>query len=125
MILDESDPKVLADLVALSAARFKETGSGLTGQTKRPFHLGLELPVADLVAIMCNELLMHGWDIAAVTGNSMEAAEAAGPTLQHLSTVWPGFLRADLRAPEVFVHPFRSFPYTGSGVFVHRWVGVW
>jgi hypothetical protein len=28
-------------------------------------------------------------------------------------------LLAELRAPEVFVHPFRSNPYIRSGVFVH------
>lgn len=28
-----------------------------------------------------------------------------------------------LRAPEVFVHRFRSFPYIGSGVFVQLLVG--
>jgi hypothetical protein len=30
----------------------------------------------------------------------------------------PAQLEAVLRAPEVFVHPFRSNPYSDSGVFV-------
>ena len=31
-----------------------------------------------------------------------------------------------LTIPEVSVHPFRSIPYTDSGVFVHPWAGgVW
>ncbi len=30
-------------------------------------------------------------------------------------------IEANLRAPEVFVHPFRLIPYTRSGVFVHPW----
>ena len=47
----------------------------------------------------------------------------------HKNTISAGFLRpghdvADvekisLSNPEVFVHPFRSNPYTDSGVFVH------
>jgi uncharacterized protein (TIGR03083 family) len=95
-VLDETDPNALADLVAKSAGRFTEQGERLDSQDKRPYHLGLELPVADIASIMCNELLMHGWDIAAVTGNSSQAAGAALPAVQHLSTVWPGFFRADL-----------------------------
>src|SRR4029077_18523547 len=76
-ILDETDPKVLADIVAQSADRFTENGARLSDQDKRPYHLGVAIPAADIVTLMCNELLMHGWDIAAATGNSVETGAAA------------------------------------------------
>src|SRR5690349_17356931 len=44
-MLDETDPSVLAGMVAESAAHFTESGAHLTDQNQRPWHLGVALPV--------------------------------------------------------------------------------
>ena len=97
-MLDETNPSLLADMVVESAARYIQVAGNLTEQDQRPWHLGVELPVADIVTLMGNELLMHGWDIAVVTGNTVETGSAALSMIQGLSTLWPGFLRPDLGA---------------------------
>ena len=54
----------------------------------------------------------------AVTEAAFRARLAeAGATL--LEPVWLGIARPHLRIPSDSVHPFRSNPYTDSGVFVH------
>jgi hypothetical protein len=61
-----------------------------------PFHLGLSITAAELVAFQCNELLMHGWDMAAVTGQATAADGAAETTVAGLMPVWSRRFRSDL-----------------------------
>lgn len=41
------------------------------------------------------------------------------PAVGEVYWVDSAIIHPKVRAPEVFVHPFRSNPYTDSGVFVH------
>lgn len=58
----------------------------------------------------------------AAVGNAVHAGIAAADAISaaRARTVW----RGELRIPGVFVHRFRKFSYTDSGVFVHR-LGGW
>ena len=96
MVLDGTDPGELADELFAATLEFCARAATLDDEAVRPWHLGLELPVVDHVALIGNELLMHGWDIAAVTGNESAAVDAATPVVEQLATLWPGFFRTDL-----------------------------
>jgi hypothetical protein len=96
MVFGDTDAMVLASALETEAHRFCTRAAGLHDEDRRPWHLGLELAVPDLLALMGDELLMHGWDIAAVTGNRVSATDAAIPVIERIVTIWPSFLRRDL-----------------------------
>lgn len=96
MVLDDTDGNALADALDAGVQRFCARVSGLQDEDRRPWHLGLELGVPALLALMGDELLIHGWDIAAVTGGRVTAIDAAIPIIEQLAPMWPAFFRGDL-----------------------------
>ena len=68
-------------------------------------------------------VLVNAWERVR-SNRGARSAGVDGETAFYVSAVRgeQAFL-SELRAPEVFVHRFRSFPYIGSGVFVQLLVG--
>jgi hypothetical protein len=48
-------------------------------------HLGSQVDVVTVTALLSNEVLMHGWDIAHVVGTAFDDDEAALPLLTVLA----------------------------------------
>ncbi len=51
-----------------AAEQLIDTTAGRPDQQRVPYHCGVRLPIADLVAVMAGEHLLHGYDIATAVG---------------------------------------------------------
>ncbi|MEO5679775.1 MAG: maleylpyruvate isomerase N-terminal domain-containing protein [Acidimicrobiales bacterium] len=83
----ERDLAVLADRIDAGAARFLEATAGAAGDDPCPWLVqGTALPLVTLTCHLLNEAVIHGYDIAAATGQSWPIDPA------HAALIFQGFL---------------------------------
>ena len=89
----ERDPRTLADRIEAKVAEFLEAVATADLDQVVSWHGGLKLPLGVLPAVMVNELLLHGYDIAHAAGAPwrMERAHAA-LGIQGVSPLLPHYL---------------------------------
>lgn len=84
----EDRPVALADLLAAAVDRFDAVAAVIDPDEIRPWHRGLSIPVAIHVALIINELLMHGTDIARAAGRAWEGDERAAAVAWRVLAPW-------------------------------------
>jgi hypothetical protein len=94
--LIEEDPVVLSGLLEDATSSYISQAMEAGGDTVCRFHNGLLVDVITVTAFLCNELLMHGWDIAKVTQRSIWNDDAALPTLLVMSPVMAGLVDPEI-----------------------------
>jgi hypothetical protein len=79
--IDEDRPQELATMVEDAEDGFRTAPARHAPDELVPIHFGLSITAGGLVAFQCNELLMHGWDMAAVTSLKTGADSCAEPVV--------------------------------------------
>lgn len=96
LMLEEDRPAVLADLVEASAAALTGDARKLDDNHRTALYFGHRYRPPGIVALGCDELLQHGWDIAVATGQPFECPGVAEQAVNHLGAGWCPLFRADL-----------------------------
>lgn len=86
--LREDRPAELASLLAAAVDSYCAAVSPLRPDELRPWHYGREVPVAYNIALIANELLMHGTDIALAAGVQWPGDEPAARTTWAVLAPW-------------------------------------
>jgi uncharacterized protein (TIGR03083 family) len=98
--LDEDDPGPLAALMREATTAYSAKAATLRADELCPWHMALSLEVRAHVALLINELLMHGWDIANATGRRLWDDEAATPVFTDIAALWALFVPSEPSRPE-------------------------
>lgn len=86
--LREDEATELAMLLAAAVDGYAETVSPLPEDALRPWHYGREVPMAYNIALVVNELLMHGTDMSLATGAEWPGDESAARTAWAVLAPW-------------------------------------
>lgn len=86
--LAEDRPRELATLLANAVNAYHGAASPLPPHETRPWHYGRELPVAFHSALLANELLLHGTDVALAAGVPWQGHEPAARTVWSVLAPW-------------------------------------
>ena len=98
----ERDPASLADRVEKSTIQLLEQVQNMSPQDSISWHGGIEIPIVVLLAIVVDEAIVHGWDIAQAEGREARIAPVdAQLSIKGLTAVSPHFLTPEGKAARV------------------------
>lgn len=100
LALAETRPAALADLIDAGARAFLDAFTGVSPDQPRPWHYGREVPCAIHAALLADEYLMHGTDIAKAADILWDGDQVAAGTVCRVLVPW--------------LTPLRWLPHDGS-----------
>jgi uncharacterized protein (TIGR03083 family) len=88
LALAETRPAALADLIGAGARAFLDVLAGVAPGQLRPWHYGRQVPCAIHAALLADEYLMHGTDIALAARTRWDGDQGAAATVCRVLIPW-------------------------------------